>query len=139
VQQADLLPSMLAMAGLPPVPGLDGGLDGGEKQAPVVTEWYPRPYAAGAEAEPRWLPVRRVGIYEGDYKFVIEGKNREQLFDLRQSPYESTDVIEREPERASELREELTTLLNQSAQQGGNNARPDRDMEEQLRALGYIH
>lgn len=139
VQQADLLPTMLSMAGLPPVPGLDGGLDDDKQDTPVVTEWYPRPYEAGGGAEPRWLPVRRVGIYSGDYKFVIEGKDRERLFDLRESPYEAVDVIEREPNLAGKLREELLALLQRSPQQGGSNARPDREMEEQLRALGYVH
>ena len=135
VQQVSILPALLKTAGLPPLPGEEnGGLEADAARGPIVTEWYPL-----TRGDSHFLPWTRFGVYKDRYKFVMENQTHESMFDLQQGPYESVNVIDREPQLASELRRELTASLDQAAQKQGTGAQKNPDVEEQLRALGYIN
>jgi arylsulfatase A-like enzyme len=130
VQQADVLPTLLEIAGLPTVEGVDGRPLGEGKREPIVTEWYTR--GAGS------LPSR-AAIYSGHYKFVRDGLGGERLFDLERSPYEAVDVLGDEPEAAARLRAGLQTALEQGPERGDAEQTPtDPGLLENLRALGYV-
>lgn len=144
VQQSDVLPAVLEIAGLPPVPGIDGSLSaagpaGGGAPRTVITEWYPRPFHTGDASHPRYLPYTRVGIYRDAYKFVVEDDDREQLFDLGATPYEQRDILPREPDVAADLREDFTSSLAARESRGGDASDElDPAILDQLRALGYV-
>ena len=134
VQQADLLPTLLALAGLPPADGVDGrNLAGGTPlEGTVVTEWYVR---AGEIAFP-FVSHDRAALYDGPYKYVREGDGSEHLYDLDASPWEEVDVIADEPRRADALRTRLEAVRRHDGV-GSTPAVVDAHLREQLEALGY--
>lgn len=134
VQQADVLPTLLALAGLPPLPDLDGRSLVEASEGPVVTEWYTR-------REPGSFPFRpdpRRAIYEGPYKYVRDGERGEFLYDLARSPYEAADVLAEQPETAARLRAALDAALSAPAAKAGDAKPMDPGLRDQLRALGYV-
>lgn len=137
VQQVDVLPALLSLAGLPALPGLgSAGLESGAAREPIVTEWYPR-----LGSPDYLLPRKRIGLYTDAYKYVEEGGGREYLFDLQRSPWEAVDAIDREPRLAAASRETLLATLReqQAGARGGDSAPLDQFEQERLRALGYIN
>jgi arylsulfatase A-like enzyme len=135
VQQACILPAVLKTVGLPAPPGLaSGGLEVDAPRGAIVTEWYPM-----IRGDRHFLPWTRFGIYKDHYKFVVEDKSHESLFDFDQGRYESVDVIDREPQLAGELRAQLAAVLEQAAQAQAGSDEPNPEVEEQLRALGYVN
>jgi len=131
VQQVDILPTMLALAQLPSARGIFGRPLGTESDAAVVTEWYPR-----LDGPDGLLPHQRIAIYSGSYKYVRDGR-AERLYDLEQAPYETRDVIGRQPELAARLRATLSGVIGSSAP-GPVTAPADPLVLERLRALGYV-
>jgi len=133
VQQTGVLPTILEAAGLPFPPRLDDRPMGPTPPDVVLTEWFER-------AEPGdfpYFPGNRVGVYRDGMKYVREAGGAERLFDLRASPWEESDVAEREPELVARLREGLGVL-----QAGAAEATPadaNRELLEKLRNLGYVH
>jgi len=135
VQQAGILPALLKTAGLAAPPGLAStGLEADAARGAIVTEWYPM-----RRGDRHFLPWTRFGIYKDHYKYVLENETEESLFDFEQGRYESVDVIEREPQLARELRQELVALRDQASQNQGASDQSNPDVEEQLRALGYVN
>ena len=104
---------------------------GTESDAAVVTEWYPR-----LDGPDGLLPHRRIAIYSGPYKYVRDGR-AERLYDLDQAPYETRDVIGRQPELAARLSATLSGVIGNSAP-GPVSAPTDPLLLERLRALGYV-
>jgi len=134
VQQVSILPALLKTAGLSVPPGLaSGGLEAGAARGAIVTEWYPL-----IRGDRHFLPWARFGVYKDHYKYVLENKTHESLFDLEQGPYESVDVLQREPQLAGELHQALLSQVQPAAEHGASE-QPSREMEEHLRALGYVN
>ena len=135
VQQTSVLPALLKTAGLPLPPMQEkGGLEADAARGPIVTEWYPL-----TRGDQHFLPWSRFGVYQGHYKYVLENKTHESLFDLDKGPYESVDVIGQEAELAQKLSQELRVALEQSPHGTGTGEPRSHEMEDQLRALGYIN
>ena len=130
-QQADVLPTLLALAGLPPAPGLDGRALDAPPAQPIVTQWYSR--SDGGHFP--FQPGRRDAIYERPYKFVRDAANGEFLYDLSRSPWERVDVLAERPEIAARLRAALDASLREEPA-GGESTPLDPRMRDQLRALG---
>ncbi len=133
MQQADVLPIVLDIAGVPIPPGLSGALPGHPRSLPVVTEWYPPRHK---EAFPV-VSHSRVALYEDHFKYVLEGDGSEYLFDLDRSPYEEVDVLAQNSEIVPALRRQLleSTLLPLAS---AERSETDPAVLEQLRALGYV-
>jgi arylsulfatase A-like enzyme len=135
VQQADVLPTLLALAGLPPAPGVDGRPLDAAAASPVVTQWYTR-------SEPGsfpFQPARRDAIYDGSYKYLRDATGREFLYDLARAPWETVDVLAAQPETAARLRASLDAALPHQPDGGAQDAAPlDAHLRDQLRALGYV-
>ena len=76
----------------------------------------------------------QVALYAGDHKLVRVG-GREELFDLASDPLEGSNIVAAQPKVASEMRRRLDRLLRDLGNGGGG---PREDIEEALRALGYV-
>jgi arylsulfatase A-like enzyme len=134
-QQADVLPTLLAVAGLPPAAGADGGVLGAPREEPTVTEWN-TPIESTTFPS---LKQRREAIYDGPYKYLRDGSGREFLFDLSQSRYEERDVLQDAPDTAARMRAALDAALDPARRPGsGEQLRDEAELREQLRALGYV-
>ena len=144
VEQAEIAPALLALAARE-TPGGQSLYDEGRRR-PIVTEWNPHP-SPGAMST---LPLPRAALYRDDLKLVVEGDWRAapvvgqlgvSLFDLEQSPFESTEVGSRLPRLTAELRTELLELLSEewaAAADQIESQEPDPRLLETLRSLGYI-
>jgi len=131
VQQVDILPTLLALAHLPAGRGIFGRTLGAEPDEVVVTEWYPR-----LDGPDGMLPHRRVAIYSGSYKYVRDGR-AERLYDLEQAPYETVDVMDRQPETAARLSATLSRVIAGPVPLPAPE-QADPLVLERLRALGYV-
>ena len=135
----DVTPTLLALAGLPPVPALPGRdlLGAGPGADPVVifnATTYPERYAG--LRTPEWKYLRRVRPEDG--VGAVAPLPADALYDLRGDPAEAHDLAPQQPERVAALRAELSRRL---ADMGPPPKRvaPEIDAasKEQLRALGY--
>jgi len=95
------------------------------------------------EKEVKGSDSLRIGIRKEDWKFIFDGKNLlQELYHLVDDPGEQHNVIWKHPEVASEFERVLHERLSQIAERSANVRIPDvvesREVEERLRALGYI-
>lgn len=132
VSHVDLLPTLLALLGVQaPVP-----LEGHDVFAPAQS-----PHDAVIAEHLMLARGRRQRcIIRDGWKLIhdFEG-DRYELFDLERDPTERADLAAQEPARVASLRDELATRL--AALRGTREAptvRLDADMQEKLRALGYL-
>lgn len=58
-------------------------------------------------AGPRW---RSVSLRMGEWKLVVSGKDRNELFDIANDPTESTDLHQQEPARLAAMRKTLNAV-----------------------------
>jgi arylsulfatase A-like enzyme len=86
-----------------------------------------------------------VAIRTDDYKYIWNKHGRDGLYHLKQDPSESHDLIEREPAKANELQARLREWLaangpleDKSQDYAALEVELDEEVEERLRALGYI-
>lgn len=91
---------------------------------------------------------QRKGIFDADYKYVFsEVTHREELYNLRDDPYEQFNLAVLEPELLKHYRkvldewEEASKLLHDSLPQSDRDTVADIDEAtlNQLRGLGYIN
>jgi choline-sulfatase len=132
----DVLPTLLALLGLPRPEGLPGrdlrpALAGGRlRDEPLYAE------SLYGRLNCRWAPLR--AWTEGGFKLVAGGHS--ELFDLAGDPGERSDLAASQPERAGRLRGALERAMAAMAP-GGDRAAPARlsaEQTEALRALGYV-
>lgn len=124
----DLAPTLLALAGVAPPPGLDGTdllalVDGGD---PTATRFA---FAQLDNGTARALRTRRWKLYDGS------------LYDLVTDPGERHDVTFQHPDVAGALERRLERWTEAArAVEGAGEAPVDLDAEavERLRALGYL-
>ena len=137
VRAIDLAPTLLDLAGRPPLSGATGvslvPLVRGTGAAPDTVPgtaygetYFPQLYM-------NWAPLR--SWREGSWKF-IEAPTLE-LYDLASDPGEAVNLAAREPDRAARMRRALYALL---AAEGTTttSAGPDRETMQKLAALGYV-
>ncbi|MCU0230605.1 MAG: sulfatase-like hydrolase/transferase [Acidobacteria bacterium] len=138
VSLADVSPSLLELAGLPPLPGADG-----YSLAPALTGKGALPSRPGVMAESH-LPQLEFGwsglraVVRGDLK-LIEAP-RPELFDLARDPREAEDLSGARPAEVGLLREAGTDLLRRAragAPEGGSARSATSEELAQLQALGY--
>jgi arylsulfatase A-like enzyme/Tfp pilus assembly protein PilF len=131
----DLVPTLLALLGLPSVPDLPGrdlrpALQGGRlREEPLYAE------ALFGRLNCRWAALR--GWVRGNWKLVEGGET--ELFDVASDPEERRNLAEKEPERVARMRQALKQAVEKIAP-GGDRPRPftiSPDQAERLASLGY--
>jgi len=148
VSSVDLVPTLLAMAGADPAPGLDG-LDLG----PLLRGGDDRPFrertqygeAAGGLSydnivKPGIFPVYS-SVRRGRYKLVHESKaGVHALYDLETDPREQRDVSSDHPEFTARLMAVLQERQRDYSPEPPLESRVDLSKEDidRLRALGYL-
>ena len=134
VSLVDLTPTMIEAAAAEPIEGLTGTSLWSEIQA-------------GSRGSRRELVAQntlwgreRQAIVAWPYKLIIDpGSRSRQLYDLEADPEELDDITAQKPQIADELQRRLELHLSEvgpTAAQGEVTLSPE--MEEELRALGYL-
>jgi arylsulfatase A-like enzyme len=138
----DIGPTLLGLAGLDPVPGMEG-LDLLNGEVPDnrvrVFETYGGavPNLPGAKAIMGDQPPMRQAVIDGPWKLIIDGR-RNELFNLEDDPLELEDLSEDRPDDVARLRkiiEEWDAALPRVAPE---EAKLSEDDIEALENLGYI-
>ena len=122
LQVVDWMPTFTALAGakLQRPPRWDG-----QDIWPLIAETAPGP------TDPRRLfwnfhGGRALGMRHGDWKLIMqeaEGRQKRELFNIADDPYERRDLTEEFPDRA----DELAGMIEEERQQDGSSARDDVD------------
>jgi choline-sulfatase len=133
VRGIDLAPTLLDLAGMPPLAGAQG-----QSLLPLARGGRHGPASAYSESYfplffMNWAPLR--AIQDDRWKF-IDGPAPE-LYDLATDPHEQSNLAAREPARAAVLRRALDSVSGTGAGAMAT-AIPDREAIEKLAALGYI-
>ncbi len=136
VGTVDLVPTVLALLGLPAEAGLPG-----RSLAPALAGQALKRDPLYAESlygrlNCRWAALR--AFTDGDSKLVTGGTS--ELFDLGSDPQEEHNRADAEARRAAELRQALDRAVKAMAP-GGDRARRTAmasEQAERLRSLGYV-
>jgi arylsulfatase A-like enzyme len=138
VSAADVAPTLLELAGLPPLPGADG-----YSLAAALTGKGPLPERPGVLAESH-LPQLEFGwsglraVVRGELKLI--DAPRPELFDRARDPGEVNDLAGARAGEVAALREAATDLLRRAragAPEGGSSRSATSEELAQLQALGY--
>jgi tetratricopeptide (TPR) repeat protein len=140
VRTADVTPTLLALAGAPPVPGLDGrsllpvpsGAAGANCSRQTYTESF-LPFFAY-----KWYPLRSLA----DDRFFYLKAPKSSLYDLKTDPGESRDLAPAQPQPARAWEGKLTAFLNGQGEKLNTPVRPENilsaEQRRQLASLGYL-
>lgn len=133
VRVIDLTPTLLELAGAPPLAGAEG-----KSLVPLIEGRGPAPPSAYAETYlplfyMNWAPLR--SIQDDRWKYV--DAPTVELYDLERDPHEADNLAQREPSRTAALKRALDTVTG--GREGSMKVgRLDREALEKLAALGYI-
>jgi len=88
----------------------------------------------------RKLAQKMVALRTLEYKYIWSSEGRHELYDLRQDPTESNNIISSETQKASELNGMLDTWRRGfvSAERAAVELELDTSTKERLRKLGYL-
>jgi arylsulfatase A-like enzyme/Flp pilus assembly protein TadD len=137
VRLVDVFPTVLELAGLPPVtePLAGRSLAAALRGAPEPAE--PTTYAETL------VPLLQFGwsdlrvIREGRFKYIQAP--RPELYDLRDDPGERRDLARDRPQQADAMRNALATVLERERRgRAAEGSRPSDELIERLGALGYV-
>jgi arylsulfatase A-like enzyme len=136
VSGADVMPTILDVAGVPPVAALDGRslrrLAPGDTR-PVISESY-KPHPARLTWDGH---LTELALSAGSLKLILRADGGEELYDLSSDPVERTNLIGRRS-----LPEGWAATLGQVLGEARRLAEPsfvmDPAAEQRLRSLGYI-
>jgi arylsulfatase A-like enzyme len=116
VQLVDVVPTVLAQAGAPAIPGIDG------QALPAVThdsraeeDINPFLVASYGAAYDRAVRV----IYDGSYKLITTSRGDRMLFDLARDPGETENLAEREVTRVADLTRRLEAAFGTTVASNG--------------------
>lgn len=138
----DVAPTLLALAGLAPMPEMLGtDLIGHAPEADRVRvfETYggavprlPGAHALMADASPM-----RQGVIQDGWKLIL-GSGHPELFNLREDPGELENLASRETARVAGLQQLITDWDQVTRQMASTGATLDKDDVRALEALGYV-
>ncbi len=125
VSAVNFAPTLLALAGLPPMPGTDGGA---HPRAGAV------PYAESYQMSDRFgLAPHRV---VADGNLLLVATPQPELYDFVADPGATTNLADQRPDEVTRLRAVLDGLGARPPGTGGTDA--DADTLAALEALGYV-
>ena len=138
VDVIDTAPTILELAQLPGLPGVEGQ---------SLARLMKRPRSSGGERvfyfesllgalDYGWAALR--GIRSGNLKYI--SAPRPELYDLIEDPGETNNLVVQESERARALQDKLRTMLEESIPVHGSDSKASLDEEarERLESLGYL-
>jgi arylsulfatase A-like enzyme len=156
VRLIDILPTILDSAGiLPRNPDLDGRsllpiLSGKEKEDRAFLS----DYSYDPLENPDSAMPPRVATNAGRWKFIMNKPWPQkyldalisppphlpplELYDLESDPLERQNMAEKMPELVGRLRDELRALYKDAAGRKGQRSTMSKELQDQLKALGYI-
>src|SRR5262245_53774196 len=145
VRNVDIWPTVLDLAGLPPLPQSDGVSLVPLMQAAAQKQAYETPKSM-AYLDQNWGRVELeeaplISIRNDTQRVMYRPKRPDanEIYDLAQDPGEKRNLRARPPEWAEPLQEELKTRLGDPVPWGAAIEVNVDDMERgQLRALGYV-
>jgi arylsulfatase A-like enzyme len=137
VRTLDLMPTVLALLGVPAPAGLQG-----ESLVPLIGGGTAGPAAAISEYSNARLHRTFESVREGRLAYIADGP-AEQLFDLATDPGEQTNLAAERPQAVEAMRTELARWHEASAPLAARlgpagAVAPDAATARQLRALGYV-
>jgi arylsulfatase A-like enzyme len=109
VQLVDVLPTVLAAAGAPLPPGVQGEALS-DVTHPSLAEEDIDPYLVSRYGQQYDRSIRV--LYDGGYKLIRTSRGASMLFDLSRDPGEHNDLAAAEPERAAALLRRLEAALD---------------------------
>jgi len=138
VGSIDIVPTILAVLGIPPPPSVQGAsllpamtsaaeTTGAEAYVESLSGWLDR----------RWAPLQ--GIRSADWKFI--DAPQPELYDLKSDPGERKNVISAHADEAKRMRAALQKILRASPSPAAAKIKPaamSPESREKLRALGYV-
>jgi arylsulfatase A-like enzyme/Tfp pilus assembly protein PilF len=135
VRIVDVMPTVLDLLGYETPASVQGAsltpLARGERlDLLALTEsWYPRYHYGWSEL---------TALQDGRYKLIRAP--RRELYDLRDDPHETVDLVAREGRRADAMERALDALVSRvgSTAAGHRPAHMDAETAEKLEALGYV-
>jgi arylsulfatase A-like enzyme len=92
----------------------------------------------GQAVRPSAPGVRQAGVRWQSWKYVAAGSH-EELYDLRSDPGETRNLAAARPEAAARLRAELRSWVAAYPLRLTSVADVNAELQETLRALGYVH
>ena len=137
VRTADVTPTLLALAGTPPVSGLDGRSllpvpSGADCSRQTYTESF-LPFFAY-----KWYPLRSLA----DDRFFYLKAPKSSLYDLKADPGESRDLAPAQPQPARAWEGKLTAFLSGQGEKLNTPVKPENilsaEQRRQLASLGYL-
>jgi len=133
VRGVDLAPTLLDVAGLPPLADIDGGSllalvrgTGVGPQDAYSETYFPQLYM-------NWAPLR--SLQDGRWKFIDAPSP--ELYDVQNDAGERANLAANDPARTAAFRRAIVAAAG-GAKRPAATARVDRETAEKLAALGYI-
>ena len=134
----DVAPTILDLMGLPQDPKMQGiSLKTLMQKGTFPPESYCYIESVAAMMDRNWAPLQ--GLRTGEWKYI--DAPRQELYDLRNDPQETRNVIEKNPDQARHLREKLYSLIQSSSSPAASRllqTEVDEDTKKKLMSLGYL-
>jgi len=134
----DIAPTVLELLGLPAEPKMQG-----LSLAPALNKGKTKPVSfqyiesVAAMMDRNWAPLQ--GIRTEEWKYI--DAPQPELYDLRNDPGETKNVLERNPDRARRMRETLQGLIRSSSSPAASKvlqSTVDKETRDKLASLGYV-
>ena len=145
VSHVDIFPTVLAVAGVPPMP-----TEGADLRSPPEG----RALVLDASWEDRFRRETMLAVRQGPYKYIaylpfepfdnlsLQALLREEFYDLSGDPNESENLIENPPVPLAPFRQRLKAYMDVArvyrSQHEGQPISIDDDLRRSLEALGYV-
>ena len=140
ISLVDIFPEILRTVSLPVPENIQGTtLQLPQKKRPIIAENFQDPTWKKRD-DLKHLARDLKAIYAGDFKYLWASDGRCELYNITQDPLESANLIDKLPNKAQELNEQLERWSNSVTPIDGDNELPDPDqaITDKLRSLGYI-
>lgn len=134
----DVMPTALDLMGWDPIPKTEGksqkSVLAGKKSLPGRICYIE---SVAAMLDRNWAPLQ--GVRSEEWKYIDAPEP--ELYDLRKDPEENNNIIDKKPEIAKRLKEDLQSMIENSTRTAvprPSESKMDEDTRKKLRSLGYI-
>ncbi len=132
VQLIDILPMILDRLDIPLPPDIQGNVPS-RIDHPIFAEAYPLPFHDKYQGDWR-------ALYTGNFKFLWNSMGKNLLFNLKDDPGETVNLIERDRKKAQAMGSSMEKLLASLPKptSAGPRQKIDGQTREALKSLGYL-